>query len=178
MLTTKQATLRRFWYATVALHDLEAGPKPFRLMGEDIVLFLDADGKPAALKDRCCHRTAKLSKGWCVDGEIVCGYHGWTYGRDGRVTNIPQVDTQRGIPAHRTPSYHCVARYGYAWVALGDPLLPLFDIPEEADPGFRRIFQFYQPWACARTRSIRRTFRSRTGGRSATSITPNRAAMI
>jgi phenylpropionate dioxygenase-like ring-hydroxylating dioxygenase large terminal subunit len=158
MLTTKQATLRRFWYATVALHDLEAGPKPFRLMGEDIVLFLDADGKPAALKDRCCHRTAKLSKGWCVDGEIVCGYHGWTYGRDGRVTNIPQVDTQRGIPAHRTPSYHCVARYGYAWVALGDPLLPLFDIPEEADPGFRRIFQFYQPWACAPLRLMENSF--------------------
>ena len=64
MLTTKQNVLRRFWYAVIALDDLKDGPKPFRLLGEDIVLFLDKDGKPAALKDRCCHRTAKLSKGW------------------------------------------------------------------------------------------------------------------
>lgn len=157
MLTAQQKTLRRFWYATIALHDLATGPKPFRLMGEDIVLFLDADGQPAALKDRCCHRTAKLSKGWCADGELVCGYHGWTYGRDGRVTRIPQLDGQ-SLPTHRTPSYHCVARYGYAWVALDDPLLPLFDIPEDGAPGYRRIFQFYQPWSCAPLRLMENSF--------------------
>jgi hypothetical protein len=28
-------------------------------------------------------------------------------------------------------------------VALEEPLLPLFDIPEAGGPGFRRIFQFY-----------------------------------
>ena len=54
MLTTKQKVLRRFWYAVISLDDLKDGPKPFRLLGEDIVLFLGADGKPAALKDRCC----------------------------------------------------------------------------------------------------------------------------
>ncbi len=63
MLTTQQRTLRKFWYATVRLDALQSGPLPFRLMGEDIVLFLSADGEPAALADRCCHRTAKLSKG-------------------------------------------------------------------------------------------------------------------
>ena len=52
MLTTKQKVLRRFWYAVMPLDDLAAGPKPFRLLGEDIVLFLGTDGKPAALKDR------------------------------------------------------------------------------------------------------------------------------
>src|SRR3546814_3850067 len=71
MLTTKQKTLRRFWYATAKIEDLKNGPQPFRLMGEDLVLFLDAEGHPAALADRCCHRTAKLSKGWCENGNIV-----------------------------------------------------------------------------------------------------------
>src|SRR3546814_20001261 len=60
MLTTKQKTLRRFWYATAKIEDLKNGPQPFRLLGEDLVLFLDAEGHPAALADRCCHRTAKL----------------------------------------------------------------------------------------------------------------------
>ena len=42
MLTTRQKVLRRFWYAVIPLGDLQSGPKPFRLLGEDIVLFLDA----------------------------------------------------------------------------------------------------------------------------------------
>src|SRR5207244_3361447 len=69
MLTSRQSIWRRFWHAVVPLDALQAGPRPFRLLGEDIVLFLDQEGRPAALQDRCRHRTARLSKGWCKDGE-------------------------------------------------------------------------------------------------------------
>ena len=64
MLNTRQKVLQNFWYATLPLDKLHDGPKPFRLLGQNVVLFLDEEGKPAALEDRCCHRTAKLSKGW------------------------------------------------------------------------------------------------------------------
>ncbi len=158
MLTTRQKTLRRFWYATMPLHHLADGPKPFRLMGEDIVLFLDADGAPAALRDRCCHRTAKLSKGWMDEGRIVCGYHGWTYDRTGHVTRIPQFEPGRALPKHQVPSYRCQARYGYAWVALDEPLTPIFDIPEDGAPDFRRIFQFYDQWQTAPLRLMENSF--------------------
>ena len=146
MLTTRQKTLRRFWYATVRLDALKDGPKPFRLMGEDIVLFLDADGQPAALADRCCHRTAKLSKGWIDQGNIVCGYHGWTYDRTGALVRIPQFDPATVLPKHRVPRHStALANYGYAWVALDEPLLPIFGHSRGfRDPGFRRIFQFDQ----------------------------------
>jgi phenylpropionate dioxygenase-like ring-hydroxylating dioxygenase large terminal subunit len=79
MLCTKQKVLRRFWYATLPIYKLKDGPKPFTLMGEDILLFLDDNHVPAALLNRCCHRTAKLSKGRCRGGHLVCGYHGWEY---------------------------------------------------------------------------------------------------
>ena len=114
MLVTRQPVFRKFWHAVMPLTDLAQGPKPFRLLGEDIVLFLDAEGQPAALRDRCCHRTAKLSKGWCVDGAgracaqgaIQCGYHGWTYDRGGQVIRIPQYDPERPIsPDYRTTAY-------------------------------------------------------------------------
>ena len=83
MLSTKQNVLRRFWYATMPLDKLADGPKPFTLLGEKIVLFADADGKPAALADRCCHRTARLSKGWCRDGFCIEVHHdGAPNGRD------------------------------------------------------------------------------------------------
>ena len=158
MLTTRQKVLRRFWYATVKLGAIAAGPVPFRLMGEDIVIFAGADGAPVALRDRCCHRTAKLSRGWVEGGQIVCGYHGWTYGSDGKLARIPQFEPDRKLPDHRVESFHCQARYGYVWVALGEPLLPLFEIPEDADPGYRRIFQFYEPWETAPLRFLENSF--------------------
>jgi phenylpropionate dioxygenase-like ring-hydroxylating dioxygenase large terminal subunit len=159
MLTTKQKTLRKFWYATVLLEDLKSGPKPFRLMGEDIVLFLDAEGQPAALADRCCHRTAKLSKGWCENGNIVCGYHGWTYDRSGQCIKIPQYPDGSAVSGSlKTSSYRCVPRYGYAWVALEEPLVDIFDIPEDSDPDYRRIAQFYEVWNCAPLRMLENSF--------------------
>ena len=62
MLTSQQKVFHKFWHATVPLSSLQGEtPQPFTLLGENIVLFLDEQGRPAALKDRCCHRTAKLS---------------------------------------------------------------------------------------------------------------------
>src|ERR1700730_12582629 len=95
MLSTKQPVLRRFWYAVMPVDQLKDGPRPFTLLGEPIVLFLDAEGEPAALEDRCCHRTATLSKGSCRNGNIVCGYHGWEYDRTGKLVNIPHFPSSR-----------------------------------------------------------------------------------
>jgi phenylpropionate dioxygenase-like ring-hydroxylating dioxygenase large terminal subunit len=158
MLTTKQTTLRKFWYAIMPVSHLADGPRPFRLMGEDIVLFLDAEGRPAALKDRCCHRTAKLSKGFVENGNIVCGYHGWTYDTGGACVRIPQ-NPGGNIPAGAcVPSYRCQEKYGYAWVALDEPLQPIPDFPEEGDPAYRRIHQFYQKWNTSAFRMMENSF--------------------
>jgi phenylpropionate dioxygenase-like ring-hydroxylating dioxygenase large terminal subunit len=159
MLTTRQPVFRKHWHAVMPLSLLADGPQPFTLLGENIVLFLDAEGQPAALKDRCCHRTAKLSKGQCVNGRLQCGYHGWTYDRSGRVVRIPQYADDRPIPPdYCTPAYHCTARYGYAWVALDDPLRPIPDFPEDGAPGYRRIFQFYEEWKTSPLRMMENSF--------------------
>lgn len=158
MLVTKQPVLRRFWYALMPMHHLDAGPQPFTLLGEPLVLWKGADGKPSALRDRCCHRTAKLSKGF-VDGDnIVCGYHGWTYNGQGRCVRIPQND-EASIPAGaKVPAYHCQERYGYAWVALEDPLAPIPDFPEERSGRHRRILQFYELWKTSPVRMMENSF--------------------
>lgn len=158
MLVTKQPVLRRFWYALMPLSMLDDGPKPFTLMGENLVLWKQADGKPVAMRDRCCHRTAKLSKGFVQDGRIVCGYHGWAYDASGICVKIPQsTDTQ--VPAGaRVESFHCQERYGYVWVALADPLRPIPDFPEDGAPGYRRIFQFYQRWQTSPVRVMENSF--------------------
>lgn len=160
MLVTQQPVFRKFWHAVVPLSQLEGGqPLAFTLLGEAIVLFLDAEGRPAALKDRCCHRTAKLSKGRCVNGALECGYHGWTYNGSGRVIRIPQYDADRPIPAdYCTPAYRCVAKYGYAWVALEEPIAPIPEVPEFDDPAFRTIFQFHEVWATSPLRALENSF--------------------
>ena len=159
VLTTKQRTLRRFWHAIMPIAQLQGGPQPFRLMGEDIVLFRDREGRPAALKDRCCHRTAKLSRGWCSDGNLVCGYHGWTYDRDGHVVAIPQLPGET-VPRYQTPAYRAVERFGYAWVAMDEPLAPIFDVPEAYDMRYRRIDQFYERWETSPLRLMENSFDS------------------
>ena len=159
MLVTQQPIFRKFWHAVMPLSLLAQGPQPFTLLGESIVLFLDAQGQPAALKDRCCHRTAKLSKGACHNGHLQCAYHGWQYNRDGRVVVIPQYAPEREIPLdYGTPAYRCVARYGYAWVALEAPIADIFDVPEFSDPAYRTIFQFYEPWATSPVRALENSF--------------------
>ena len=164
MLTTRQSVFRRFWHAVMPLSMLAEGrPRPFTLLGEPIVLFLDAEGRPAALKDRCCHRTARLSLGRCVGGALECGYHGWTYDRGGRVIRIPQFEPGQPIPSdYRTPAYRCVAKYGYAWVALvgpeEEPLAPIPEVPEFDDPAYRTIFQFYERWATSPVRVLENSF--------------------
>ncbi len=167
MLVTRQRAFRKYWHAAMPLADLAQGPKPFRLLGEDLVLFLDEQGQPAALRDRCCHRTAKLSKGRCIDaqgvacgqGRLQCGYHGWTYDRGGQVVWIPQYDASRPIPPdYRTTAYRCTARYGYAWVALEEPQAPIPEVPEFGAPGWRTIFQFHEVWHTSPMRALENSF--------------------
>ncbi len=158
MLVTKQNVLKRFWYPVIPVGHLADGPKPFRLLGQDIVVWLDAAGQPSAVEDRCCHRSAKLSRGFLENGQLVCGYHGWTFDGTGAVVKIPQQRNQTRKVNYSIPSYKASVKYGHVWVCLGEPLA---DIPhfEEADaPGFRQIDQFYEVWNCAGLRLMENSF--------------------
>lgn len=49
MLVTKQPVLKRFWYPEMPIANLSSGkPQSFELLGQKIVLWLDAEGKPSA----------------------------------------------------------------------------------------------------------------------------------
>jgi phenylpropionate dioxygenase-like ring-hydroxylating dioxygenase large terminal subunit len=158
MIEARQKLFRRFWHCVMPLAMLADGPKPFTLLGENIVLWQDGEGNPAAMLDRCCHRTAQLSKGFYDKGNLSCGYHGWAYDRSGKCVSIPQ-QPDSAIPAGaRVKAYRCEARYGYVWVALESPLLPIPDLPEAGKPGFRQVDQFYEPWNCSGIRFMENAF--------------------
>ena len=158
MLVTQQPVLKKFWYAIAPLTELGGGPRGFTLLGEQIVVWLDRDGRPAALRDRCCHRTAKLSKGFVEADHIVCGYHGWTYDRSGACVRIPQNEDGRVPAGIGVRSCFCRERYGWVWVALEEPLIDIPTIPEAALPGVRAIPQFFERWRTSSLRFLENAF--------------------
>lgn len=113
--------VRNHWYAAAWMSEL--GEKPFkrRLLDEPVVMFLKADGTPAALIDRCPHRLAPLSFGECADGKIRCGYHGMEFDANGTCTHIPGQDIIP--PAAKVQSFPVAERFGLVWIWMGDPSL-------------------------------------------------------
>lgn len=160
MITTQQPVLRRFWHAVMPLSQLASGqPQPFQLLGENIVLWQREDGSVACLKDRCCHRSAKLSLGYVEDGNLVCGYHGWAFAQGGACVRVPQRPADAPIPSsYCVAAYRAEVRYGYVWVALGEPLAPIPEMPEADLVGYRQVHQFYEPWKCAALRLMENSF--------------------
>ncbi|WP_421657430.1 Rieske 2Fe-2S domain-containing protein [Leptothermofonsia sp. ETS-13] len=52
------ACSERFWSPVISLSELQEGPHLFELLDQKIVLWLNGDSKPAAVRDRCCHQSA------------------------------------------------------------------------------------------------------------------------
>src|SRR5258707_4053278 len=109
-------TLANYWHPLCLSDDVTARPRPFRLLGEAVVAFRDADGV-AAFKDLCIHRGTALSLGTITDGRLTCPYHGWEYDRTGACVHIPSLPPGSSIPRKaRAIAYRAQERYGLVWV--------------------------------------------------------------
>ncbi len=164
MLVTQQPVLRRFWYPVMPITQLSTeSPQFFQLLGQNLVLWIDAAGKPAAISDRCCHRSAQLSKGVVIEGCVRCPYHGWSYSSNGNCVDVPQIQPEMIPKSYRVPAYHCTERYGYVWVCLENPIQSIPDLAEVDDPTFRFIPEFYETWNTSGLRGIENSFDSAHG---------------
>jgi phenylpropionate dioxygenase-like ring-hydroxylating dioxygenase large terminal subunit len=94
-----------------------AAPLAVTAEGRALVLFRDAAGAPAALEDRCAHRNTPLSIGTVKNGLLHCAYHGWSYGADGSVREVPALPAG-AVCAHAVPRYHATEQDGFVWIAL------------------------------------------------------------
>ena len=112
--------LRNCWYVIAWDHEVPAHGALFTrtVLGEAILLYRTADGAICALRDRCCHRLAPLSKGR-IEGDCVrCGYHGLLFDRTGRCVEIPGADE---VPAKaRVRSYPVALKNKWVFVWMGD----------------------------------------------------------
>ena len=63
--------------------------------GVPLIAVRAEDGTAKVFKNACRHRGVKLADGQGCRRALVCPYHGWTYGLDGQLKNIPH---ENGFP--------------------------------------------------------------------------------
>jgi nitrite reductase/ring-hydroxylating ferredoxin subunit len=132
--------LRRYWHPVGLAADASATPRRVRVLGEDLVLFRDAAGRPGLLYPRCAHRGTSLYYGRIENRGIRCCYHGWLYDVTGHCLEQPcepNGGERRGNV--RQPWYPLEERCGLIFAYLGPPqrkpALPRYDALEELDAG-------------------------------------------
>ena len=141
LLVTRSARLRRCWHPVAFEGVIGEAPEGRTVLGTRVVLWRTPDRRLRCAVDRCPHRWAQLSAG-TVDGDrLVCPYHGWQFGPEGAVVEIPQLEAGAPLPPsaclHMLPATEA---HGMAWVCLDEePADPVPAIGEFDDPCFERI---------------------------------------
>ena len=156
-MTPPQDTLRACWHPVAYSHAVTTAPTATTLLGEPLVLWRASPGGPvAALRDVCIHRGTALSLGEVCEGQVVCPYHGWRFGEDGRCTWIPQLPDPTKVPRKaRVPAYACQEALGMVWVALDAPRWPLPVVPElDGAPGWAVVPTGPFAWRCDASRQV------------------------
>jgi phenylpropionate dioxygenase-like ring-hydroxylating dioxygenase large terminal subunit len=133
--------LRRYWHPVGLAGDAGATPRPVRILGEELILFRDGQGRPGLVYPRCCHRGTTLYYGKVEERGIRCCYHGWLFDVEGRCLEMPAEPDPAGAQCQRVrqPWYPAEDRYGLVFAYLGPlekkPVLPRYQCLEERSPG-------------------------------------------
>lgn len=126
--------LRNVWHPVLPSWGVRNTPVGITRLGDNLVLWRDADGQVHALEDRCPHRGARLSLGRNFGDRIGCCYHGVEVNGTGTVVSVP---AQADCPME---GQACVRSYparevaGAIFVYFGDDAHrepPALDLPEQ-----------------------------------------------
>lgn len=127
------------------------------LLGEQLVLIRDGD-IVRALSNVCRHRGNRIVEGRGNSRRLLCGYHHWSYGRDGRLQTAPLMDGRAGFDPStcRLPEFRTEIWNGWIFVDLSGTAPPLADrlggldaIVANYHPDARfLVFLEEDEWAC------------------------------
>jgi len=84
---------RRYWLAISRAEDLRDIPQAVKVLGEELVLFRNGQGRPGLVGLHCSHRGASLEYAEIEEKGIRCLYHGWLYDVDGNCLEQPLEPT-------------------------------------------------------------------------------------
>jgi phenylpropionate dioxygenase-like ring-hydroxylating dioxygenase large terminal subunit len=131
--TPAGALMRRYWQPAALVDEL-AGNRPvkaLRLLGEDLVLFRDDQGRYGLLARSCPHRGTDLAFGRLENGGLRCAFHGWLFDVSGQCLETPAEPEGSKMCANiRQTAYPVVEKSGILFAYLGPgepPAFPHFD---------------------------------------------------
>jgi phthalate 4,5-dioxygenase oxygenase subunit len=126
--TAMGALMRRYWIPAAFSHQIakpDGPPIRVRLLGENLVLFRDTQGRVGLLDEKCPHRTASLFFGRNEENGLRCVYHGIKFDVEGACVDLPCVPQMS--EAHRAnaqkqlaaKAYPCMERGDVVWTYMG-----------------------------------------------------------
>ncbi len=143
--------VRNLWYPVAASWQLAGTPLGITRLGENIVLWRDAQGQVQALEDRCPHRGARLSLGWNLGERVACWYHGVQVNGQGVVKAVPAVQAcpLEGQTCVRSYPAQEVAGAIFVWFGLTAQTPPApVQCPEQLVAPEWSQFLCTARWAC------------------------------
>jgi phthalate 4,5-dioxygenase len=142
--------LRRFWMPI--LLELEVpgpneAPIRVRVLGENFLVWRDAQGDLGLFEEHCMHRRVSLSLARCEGDGLRCLFHGWKFDVRGNVLDMPNIRDPNLAQKARAPVYPARVGGGLLWVYLG----PADKQPDFPDYPFMRLpadhsYAFRQTW--------------------------------
>lgn len=130
--------LRDLWYGLIPSGAIGTSPVALRRLGEDLVLWRDAQGTVHVQADRCPHRGARLSLGHVAGDRLTCWYHGVQVDGDGKIADVPALPGCPLVGRQGVRTYPSLELAGAVFAYFGldenEPPVP-FEAPAEfSDP--------------------------------------------
>jgi phthalate 4,5-dioxygenase oxygenase subunit len=115
--------IRRYWIPAALSEEVEAdgAPRRVRLMGEELIVFRDSNGKPGLLEELCPHRGASLLLARNEECGLRCLYHGWKFDVKGKVLDMPaEPDASAMMERVGAVAYPVRESGGIIWAYMGE----------------------------------------------------------
>ena len=129
--------MRRHWLPACLIEEVpepDGAPVKIRLLGEDLVVFRDTDGRVGVIDEMCPHRRASLVFGRNEECGLRCLYHGWKIDVDGNVLEMSSEPPGSGFAEKvKHKSYPTREAAGFVWTYMG----PAEEMPEFTPPVFQ-----------------------------------------
>ncbi len=126
--------LRRYWHPVAAAGELtEKEPiRAVKILGEELVVYLDKKGRYGLVGEHCPHRLASLAFGRVDEEGIRCPYHGWKFDRSGKCLEQPAEPPESTFKDRiKHAAYPVEYLGGLLYTYLGPPptpVLPRWDV--------------------------------------------------
>jgi len=124
--------LRRYWHPVCAVDQVLESPfrtREVKILGEELVVYLDRSGRLGIVDKYCTHRRASLAYGVVEQDGIRCQYHGWKFDETGRCIEQPFEDTVHPEDRFRDKcsirAYKAEAMGGLVFAYMGPQPVPL-----------------------------------------------------